>query len=92
MQFRHMSELMADAYRNLTATPLPNGLAILARRRRNDAHRNQDRVSPDQWRALGVVRRSTRADGVADFCSDVYLPPPPAGSTGRSRKIEPRGI
>ena len=52
--------------------------AILARRSGHDAHRHHDRVAGDQQRALGVVCRSARTDGVPDFRHDALPVAAPA--------------
>src|SRR6266446_6899860 len=50
-----------------------DGSAILAGRRRNDAHRHPHRLPRDQQRPIGVVRRRARTDGLPDFRPDALF-------------------
>ena len=72
--------------------PGADGPAILAGRSGHDAHRHHDRVPGDQQRALGVVCRSARADGVPDFRHDalpVATPGTVKGPTSKPRVKRP---
>ena len=61
-----------------------DGPAILAGRSCNDAYRNAHGFARDQQRALGLVRRRARFDGLPDIRHDA-LPPAARGAMTRQR-------
>src|SRR5207342_2951784 len=64
--------------------------AILAGRSGHDAHRQHDRIPGDQQRALGVVCRRARTDGVPDFRNDALPVTAPATVKGGTLETQLR--
>ena len=62
--------------------PDADGPAVLAGRRRDDAHRHPHRRAGDQQRPVGLVRRRAGADGLPDLRHDAL---PPAARRPRPR-------
>jgi Ca2+/Na+ antiporter len=68
-----------------------DGPAVLAGRRRDDAHRHDDRDDADKWRTLGVVRRGAPADGVCRVRHDAVPAAAPFVVTRPRTGTEPAG-
>ena len=72
----------------LQCRPSANGPPVLARRDRDDAHRDDDLFAGNKQRAISMVSWSATPDGIPDLCSDTV--PPTAPSRMKGAAVEHR--